>query len=42
MQDAMYKRAGELFANELYDELTASGLLEDRISSAGRPTARFR
>lgn len=29
MQDAMYKRAGELFANELYDELTASGLLED-------------
>ncbi len=29
MQDAMYKHAAELFANDLYDELTASGLLED-------------
>lgn len=29
MQDKMYKRAAELFANDLYDELTASGLLDD-------------
>ena len=28
MQDAMYKKAADLFANELYDELLASGLLE--------------
>lgn len=42
MQDAMYKRAGELFANELYDELTASGLLEDPDIVCRRPTARFR
>ncbi len=28
MQDAMYKKAAGLFANELYDELTASGLLD--------------
>ena len=29
LQDRMYKRAAELFANELYDELTSSGILED-------------
>ena len=29
MQDAMYKQAASLFANELYDELMASGLLDD-------------
>lgn len=29
MKDAMYKRAASLFANDLYDELTASGLLDD-------------
>ncbi len=29
MQDKMYKRAAGLFANALYDELTASGLLDD-------------
>ena len=28
MQDGMYKKAANLFANELYDELIASGLLE--------------
>ena len=29
MQDAMYKRAAGLFANALYDELIAGGLLDD-------------
>ncbi len=29
MQDEMYKRGASLFANELYDELTASGILDD-------------
>jgi hypothetical protein len=29
MQDAMYKKAAGLFANELYDELTKSGILDD-------------
>ena len=29
MQDDMYKRATELFANELYDELVCSGILDD-------------
>lgn len=29
MQNDMYKRAAELFANELYDELTSSGILDD-------------
>lgn len=29
MQDDMYKRAAELFANDLYEELTSSGILED-------------
>ncbi len=29
MQNDMYKRAAELFANDLYDELTASGILDD-------------
>ncbi len=28
MQDAMYKKAAGIFANELYDELSASGLLD--------------
>src|SRR5699024_647377 len=28
-QNAMYKGAAELFANELYDELTSSGILAD-------------
>lgn len=29
MQNDMYRRAAELFANELYDELTESGILDD-------------
>lgn len=29
MQNDMYKRAAELFANDLYDELIASGILDD-------------
>lgn len=29
MQNDMYKRAAELFANELYNELTSSGILDD-------------
>lgn len=29
IKDAMYKRAAALFANDLYDELTASGILDD-------------
>ena len=29
MQNDMYKRAAELFANDLYDELTGSGILDD-------------
>lgn len=29
LRDNMYKRAAELFANELYDELAASGILDD-------------
>ncbi len=29
MQDRMYKKAADIFANELYDELTASGILDD-------------
>ena len=29
MQNDMYKRAAELFANDLYNELTSSGILDD-------------
>lgn len=29
MQNDMYKRAAELFANDLYDELTSSGILDN-------------
>ena len=29
MQNDMYRRAAELFANDLYDELTSSGILDD-------------
>ena len=28
IQDSMYKKAAELFANELYDELTTSGIID--------------
>ena len=30
LHNAMYKKAAELFAHELYDKLTASGLLDDK------------
>ena len=30
MQNEMYKRAAEMFANDLYDELIASGILDDK------------
>ena len=30
MQNNMYKRAAELFANDLYDELMSSGVLDDK------------
>ena len=39
-QDEMYKRAAELFANDLYDELTSSGILDDpdiRCGQTDRP-----
>ena len=29
MQNDMYKRAAELFANDLYDELNSSGILDN-------------
>ena len=29
IQDSMYKKAAEIFANELYDELVSSGILDD-------------
>lgn len=29
MQNEMYRRAAELFANDLYDELTSTGILDD-------------
>ena len=29
MQDKVYKKAAEKFANELYDELISSGILDD-------------
>ncbi|MBE6608746.1 MAG: RNA polymerase sigma factor [Ruminococcaceae bacterium] len=29
MQNDMYRRAAEMFANDLYDELTSSGILDD-------------
>ena len=29
MQNDMYKRAAQMFANDLYDELTSSGILDD-------------
>lgn len=39
LQNNMYKRAAELFANDLYDELTSSGILDDpdiRCGQTGR------
>ncbi|MBE5814279.1 MAG: RNA polymerase sigma factor [Clostridiales bacterium] len=40
MQNDMYRRAAELFANDLYDELTSSGILDDpaiRCAQTDRP-----
>ena len=39
MQNDMYKRAAELFANELYDELTSSGILDDPDILCGQTDA---
>lgn len=36
MQNDMYRQAAELFANDLYDELTASGLLDDPAILCGQ------
>ncbi|HBA47273.1 MAG TPA: hypothetical protein DCZ91_05645 [Lachnospiraceae bacterium] len=36
MKDKMYKKVAGLFANELYDELMASGLLEDPAIACGQ------
>lgn len=36
MQNKMYKRAAELFANDLYDELLSSGILEDPDIQCGQ------
>ena len=39
MQNDMYKRAAELFANDLYDELTSSGILDDSDIWCGQTDA---
>ena len=42
MQNDMYKRAAELFANDLYDELISSGILDDpdiRCSQTDQPVS---
>lgn len=39
MQNDMYKRAAELFANDLYDELTSSGILDDPDILCGQTDA---
>ena len=36
MQDDMYKRAAELFANDLYDELISCGILDDPDIQCGQ------
>lgn len=36
MQNDMYKRAAELFANDLYDELISSGILDDSDIRCGQ------
>ncbi len=36
LKDSMYRQAAELFANELYEELTGSGILEDAGIRCGR------
>lgn len=39
MQNDIYKRAAELFANDLYDELTSSGILDDPDILCGQTDA---
>ena len=39
MQNDMYKHAAELFANDLYDELTSSGILDDADIWCGQTDA---
>ena len=39
MRDDLYKRVAELFANELYDELTASGILDNPDILCGQTDA---
>jgi len=39
MQNDMYKRAAELFANDLFDELTSSGVLDDPDILCGQTDA---
>ena len=39
MQNDMYKRAAELFANDLYDELTSCGILDDPDICCGQTDA---
>ncbi len=39
MQNDMYRRAAELFANDLYDELTSSGILDDPDILCGQTDA---
>ena len=39
MQNDMYKRAAELFANDLYDALTSSGILDDPDILCGQTDA---
>ncbi len=39
MQNDMYRRAAELFANDLFDELTSSGILDDPAILCGQTDA---
>ena len=39
MQNDMYKRAAEMFANDLFDELTSSGILDDPNILCGQTDA---
>ena len=41
IQDNMYKRVTDLFANELYDELTLSGILDDPDIFCGHKDPNF-
>ncbi|MBQ8402171.1 MAG: RNA polymerase sigma factor [Clostridia bacterium] len=41
LQDAMYKKAAALFANDLYEELTGSGILDDPAIRCGQADSNF-